>query len=1027
MSNTVKEVDESLELLKETKSNIRSAIEQKGVTVSDTDTFASYATKIGEISSGSGYGLKNLNPEQREQILCDGTYEGKLVEEGEIFTTYKGTFEKIHLLDHQVLDSNSIKEISLPTNPEYPMTGFTPLACVGDGKYVIAYFSESGLVSGVSTDLTTWEWHLNENITEGEYRGCIYAKGVFVAGDTYQTEKIIYSTDGLVWTVAENVKSSWLNETGVLFCHDKFYSVQTGGTSYYSEDGINWNTYTSTITGLNGGGIVYDGTNYICATASYVEYSSDGINWTASALPTSGYCSSIAANEKAVVIGDYNRHKIYYSTNHGVTWNTATLTNPPDYIGLYAAESNGVFLMGTGSYIEQSLLRSTDGVNWTNTDYLVPGDGLLGTTAGFIGNGFTSEDGLTIKRFDGRFDVSHATTFEDDKKVYSVAYGQMTTMNKNGAELLALSYSKNEILKNYVEKLDKNTEAVLLENGTFNNETVENGSAFVDSKNRNCLLLKYENSLLHNPLFEIDSKIAYGNGIFVTWPSSGSMSNIWHPAYSLDGITWYNCDITTNLARTVIFDGTQFVALAYDSESSSKTCTYSSIDGINWTKNALISSGTYQWWNSLAYKDGVYVCGNDSTGNSSVAYTSNLNSWNTVGIGTSSYCYAYANTNVFIVAIENSTSYKYSTNGSSWSSRTLPGTYGSMQTAGSYIYLKDKSGNNYYTSNGTSWNSFTPPANGKIVKSNNKYYCFSNYNTEIYESSDGLTNWTQIYSSTTSIYNSNICPVGNNKFFIGSAIIDLNKTNSYELYYTPASGLDKYVGYDTTKNQVLTNNKGNFEWGKAVQTIGTGSANGTISVDGTDVIVKGLGTAAYTASSAYATSTQGEKADTALQNTATQSTSLTINGTASTYRWSTNIGPSTTCSGQDSVAIGFSANAGQGGVSLGEMTQTGTNSIAVGIQARATGQNTIQIGWGTNSTNSTMNVGLSSDLNVQLLNESGTIPVARLGATSDDTTKFLRGDGTWQTFTGDYATTAYVDEQLGDIATLLDIINGEVI
>lgn len=51
----------------------------------------------------------------------------------------------------------------------------------------------------------------------------------------------------------------------------------------------------------------------------------------------------------------------------------------------------------------------------------------------------------------------------------------------------------------------------------------------------------------------------------------------------------------------------------------------------------------------------------------------------------------------------------------------------------------------------------------------------------------------------------------------------------------------------------------------AVQEVATGSANGTISVDGDDVPVKGLGSAAYTASSAYATSAQGGKADTALQ------------------------------------------------------------------------------------------------------------------------------------------------------------------
>lgn len=41
----------------------------------------------------------------------------------------------------------------------------------------------------------------------------------------------------------------------------------------------------------------------------------------------------------------------------------------------------------------------------------------------------------------------------------------------------------------------------------------------------------------------------------------------------------------------------------------------------------------------------------------------------------------------------------------------------------------------------------------------------------------------------------------------------------------------------------------------------SGSANGTISVDGTDVAVKGLGSAAYTASTAYATKAQGAKID----------------------------------------------------------------------------------------------------------------------------------------------------------------------
>ena len=66
----------------------------------------------------------------------------------------------------------------------------------------------------------------------------------------------------------------------------------------------------------------------------------------------------------------------------------------------------------------------------------------------------------------------------------------------------------------------------------------------------------------------------------------------------------------------------------------------------------------------------------------------------------------------------------------------------------------------------------------------------------------------------------------------------------------------------------------------------TGTGNGTISVDGADVAVKGLGSAAYTASGAYATSAQGAKADTAVQPSAisdmqTKSNRLTTADTTS--------------------------------------------------------------------------------------------------------------------------------------------------
>ena len=63
--------------------------------------------------------------------------------------------------------------------------------------------------------------------------------------------------------------------------------------------------------------------------------------------------------------------------------------------------------------------------------------------------------------------------------------------------------------------------------------------------------------------------------------------------------------------------------------------------------------------------------------------------------------------------------------------------------------------------------------------------------------------------------------------------------------------------------------------GDSTITFATGTTNGTIKVDGTEVAVAGLGSAAYTASTAYATSAQGTKADSAIQGVKVNNTALT--------------------------------------------------------------------------------------------------------------------------------------------------------
>ena len=85
-------------------------------------------------------------------------------------------------------------------------------------------------------------------------------------------------------------------------------------------------------------------------------------------------------------------------------------------------------------------------------------------------------------------------------------------------------------------------------------------------------------------------------------------------------------------------------------------------------------------------------------------------------------------------------------------------------------------------------------------------------------------------------------------------------------------------GKQDTISDLATIRSGAAKGATSVQSVAQGSANGTIAVDGTDVAVKGLGTAAYTASTAYATSAQGTKAD----NAATAIGTGTLNTTATT-------------------------------------------------------------------------------------------------------------------------------------------------
>lgn len=112
-------ITNKLEYLQETKNQIKNAITEKGVTISDTDTFRSYADKIASISTGTGTSSDDWQPEPDwwdiETILENDTedYSQKIIclltdelDDGATKSQVRGA-DKYKLSDGQVIETTS--------------------------------------------------------------------------------------------------------------------------------------------------------------------------------------------------------------------------------------------------------------------------------------------------------------------------------------------------------------------------------------------------------------------------------------------------------------------------------------------------------------------------------------------------------------------------------------------------------------------------------------------------------------------------------------------------------------------------------------------------------------------------------------------------------------------------------------------------------------------------------------------------------------------------------------------------------
>lgn len=280
----------------------------------------------------------------------------------------------------------------------------------------------------------------------------------------------------------------------------------------------------------------------------------------------------------------------------------------------------------------------------------------------------------------------------------------------------------------------------------------------------------------------------------------------------------------------------------------------------------------------------------------------------------------------------------------------------------------------------------------KAIRNNNTY--------TLYSSTDGTT-WTTegtLTSSTHPSYTSAINYLGG---FVSSDGIDQIINGSIDLNesYINTNGVRLWQGVTSTSNvqtriqlrhdtaanwtsanPVLLEGEVGLELDTLKQKVGDGStawnslpydtgSTALQSITSSD-ITTALGYTPYNSTNpdGYITSIPSDY----LQNLSSRSDALTIDGTATSSIGAINIGNGSSASGTGAISLGSNSSA------------TGSYSTALGRYSEASGQSSIQIGYGTNSTASSLSIGFQNSnnpVNYTLLDgTTGLIPDARLSS-----------------------------------------------
>lgn len=238
-------IAEKLTYLNGTKTAIKNAIINKGVAVSDTDTFRSYASKIESIQTGGGDDSKNIVKQiiERNVVKLDLSGFSNITKlGGAVFDRYSGD---------AVSDTDALKEVILP--PSVTKIGTQAFACCYNLESVhpinnltsigISAFTQcqklklNSLPSGI-TSLARSTFNYCSGLTEMTFEGDMTKLDNFCFYDCPNVLKYVFPNNTSVPSAGADIFYG-INSSCVIYVPDSLYDTWITAT--------NWVSYASKI------------------------------------------------------------------------------------------------------------------------------------------------------------------------------------------------------------------------------------------------------------------------------------------------------------------------------------------------------------------------------------------------------------------------------------------------------------------------------------------------------------------------------------------------------------------------------------------------------------------------------------------------------------------------------------------------------------------------------------------------------------------------------------------------------------